>query len=147
MPPEAGAERRRLAKFMPLENEPACLDAMQEALSTIPSGDCVLLSSTDGQRLAFVAPQDVNASRLAAIVGSLCGLGETLGRELNQSGFRDVIIQTETGVAVVQRIPHPSNRLVLRAAAGRQANMGIVSSHTRYCASAIAALCFPARLE
>lgn len=147
MLPEAGVERRRLAKFMPLENELACLAAMKEALVTIPSGDCVLLSSTDGQRLAFVAPQNVNASRLAAIVGSLCGLGETLGRELEQQGFRDVIIQTDTGVAVVQRIPHASNRLVLMAAAGSLANMGIVSSHTRYCAGAIAELCFPARAE
>lgn len=130
---------------MPLERENECLSAMQIAMDSIPSAYAMVLSSIDGQRLAHVAARDINSSRLAAIMGSLCGLGETLGKELGQAEFRDVMIQTSMGIAVVQRIPPPGQRMVLLAAAGHEANMGIVSSQNRYCAQAISQLCFLSR--
>ena len=143
--PDSGTDQRRLATFLPLEREAECLDAMRNVLDSVPSAYCVVLSSIDGQRLAHVNSREINASRLAAITGSLCGLGETLGKELGQSDFRDVLIQTSTGIAVVQRIPPPGQRMVLLAAVGNEANMGIVSSQNRYCAQHIAQLCFPSR--
>lgn len=142
---EWGTDQRRLGKFIPLDREGECLHAMREALASIPSGGCLLLSSIDGQYMAHVAPTGTNSSRLAAIIGSLCGLGETLGKELGQHDFRDVIIQTAAGVAVVQRIPPPGQRIVLLASAGTEANMGIVSSHARFCAEKVAQMCFPNR--
>ena len=39
----------------------------------------------------------------------------------------------------------PGQRMVLLAGVGSEANMGIVSSHNRYCAQHIAQLCFPSR--
>lgn len=140
---ETAADQRRLSRFIPLERERECLLAMRNALEAIPGGHCLLLSSIDGQYLAHVAPPRTNSSRLAAIIGSLRGLGETLGKELGQREIRDVIIQTATGVAVVQRIPPPGQRIVLLAAAGSRANMGLVSSHGRFCADTVAAMCFP----
>lgn len=130
---------------MPLERESECLAAMQAAMDGIPSGYAMVLSSLDGMRLAHVCERELNASRLAAIIGSLCGLGETLGKELGQAEFRDVLIQTSTGIAVVQRVPAPGQRMVLLAAAGHEANIGLVSSQNRYCAQAISQLCFLSR--
>ncbi|PZO62222.1 MAG: hypothetical protein DI635_12625 [Pseudoxanthomonas suwonensis] len=143
--PDSGTDQRRLAAFLPLEREAECLNAMRNVLDNVPSAYCLVLSSLDGQRLAHVSTREVNASRLAAIIGSLCGLGETLGKELGQTEFRDVMIQTSSGIAVVQRVPPPGQRMVLLAGVGSEANMGIVSSHNRYCAQHIAQLCFPSR--
>ena len=72
-------------------------------------------------------------------------IADPLGKELGQAEFRDVLIQTSTGIAVVQRVPAPGQRMVLLAAAGHEANIGLVSSQNRYCAQAISQLCFLSR--
>ena len=143
MPFEAAIDQRRWSKYFPLEREADCLRQMQEALDAIPGSYCIVLSSLDGMHLARATKgREVNTSRLAAITGSLCGLGETLGKELGQSDFRDVLISTDHGLAVVQRIPPPGQRMVLLTATNHEANVGIVSVQSRFCAQAIAGMAF-----
>ena len=145
MPHDANIDQRRWAKFFPLAREAECLQRMKDAVESIPGAYCMVLSSLDGMQLARVqAGREVNSSRLAAITGSLCGLGETLGKELGQENFRDVLISTATGIAVVQRLPAPGNRMVLLTAANHEANVGIVSAQARYCAQSLAGMAFVA---
>ncbi|MBE2211961.1 MAG: roadblock/LC7 domain-containing protein [Xanthomonadaceae bacterium] len=140
---DASTDQRRWAKFFPLAREAECLQQMQDTVTSIPGAYCMVLSSLDGMQLASVqAGRLANTSRLAAITGSLCGLGETLGKELGQAQFRDVLISTEDGIAVVQRLPAPGNRMVLLTAANHEANVGIVSAQSRYCAQALASMAF-----
>lgn len=140
---DASSDQRRFAKFFPLTHEDECLRQMRNTVESIPGAYCMILSSLDGMHLASVQPHNaVNSSRLAAITGSLCGLGETLGKELGQEHFRDVLISTEAGIAVVQRLPAPGQRMVLLAAANHEANVGIVSAQSRYCAQTIASMAF-----
>lgn len=140
---DASIDQRRWAKFFPLVREAECLQTMRETVESISGAYCMVLSSLDGMQLAAVQPSDtVNSSRLAAITGSLCGLGETLGKELGQAQFRDVLISTESGIAVVQRLPAPGQRMVLLTAANHEANVGIVSAQSRYCAQALGAMAF-----
>lgn len=140
---DSAIDAQRFGRFFPLEREAETLQVMREALASIDGGYAMVLSSLDGQRLAHVTSIDTNTSRLAAMIGSLCALGETLGRELGQSDFNDVMVQMGTGLAVIRRIP--SQRLVLMSAASASATMGLASSHTRYCAEALARICFVSR--
>lgn len=140
---DSSVDKQRFHKFFPVQREAETLQTMREALASIDGGYVAVLSSLDGQRLAYVASTDTNTSRLAAMIGSLCALGETLGKELGQAEFRDVMVQMGNGIAVIQRIP--GQRLVLMSAAGSDSNMGLVSSHTRFCAEAVAQLCFAGR--
>lgn len=140
---DANIDQRRWAKFFPLSRETECLQQMTQTVESIPGAYCMVLSSLDGMQLAGVqSGRAANTSRLAAITGSLCGLGETLGKELGQAQFRDVLISTEDGIAVVQRLPAPGNRMVLLTAANHEANVGIVSAQSRYCAQALASMAF-----
>ncbi|MDO5609375.1 MAG: roadblock/LC7 domain-containing protein [Pseudomonadota bacterium] len=138
MPTETEIEPRRWAKFLPEHAQAQCLDNMQQTLAGISGAYCLILSSLDGMQIAKVARKDCNASRLAAITSSLCGLGETLAKELGQAEFKDVLISTSSGIAVVQRVPPPGHRLVLLVAANHESNVGIVSSQTRWCAQTLA---------
>lgn len=134
----------RWAKFFAVEAQDRVMDAMRDSLASIAGGYCMILCTLDGQQVARVTSRDsLNASRLAAITGSFCGLGETLGKELGQQDFRDVCVQTSTGIAVVQRIPPPGHRMVLLTAASADATLGLVSSQARYCAETISKSCFP----
>ena len=140
---EAHIDQRRWAKFFPLSCEEDFLQQMKDTIASIPGAYCMVLSSLDGMQLATAqSGQSANGSRLAAITGSLCGLGETLGKELGQANFRDVLISTESGIAVVQRLPAPGNRMVLLTAANHEANVGIVSAQARYCAQALSEAAF-----
>lgn len=141
---DASTDQRRWAKFFPLAREADCLQQMRKTVESIPGAYCMVLSSLDGMLLAAIQPVPaLNPSRLSAITGSLCGLGETLGKELGQSQFRDVLISTEAGIAVVQRLAAPGQRMVLLTAANHEANIGIVSAQSRYCAQALGAMAFP----
>lgn len=140
---ERAVDQQRFHRYFPVERETDALDAMNEAMRSISGAYAVVLSTLDGQRLAFVTDTETNTSRLAAMIGSLCALGETLGKELNMEEFRDVMVQMGNGIAVIQRIK--GQRLVLMTAVGAGANMGLVSSHTRYCNEAIGQMCFVGR--
>lgn len=139
---ETQVDQKRFATYFPLAQEASLLETMREGLQGIASGDCMVLSSVDGHRIAYASAPGSNTSRLAAIIGSLCALGETLGKELGQSEFKDVMISTATGIAVIQRVPAPRPRLVLMTSAGSAANVGIVSSLSRYTAEKIGRMTF-----
>ncbi|MGY0505631.1 roadblock/LC7 domain-containing protein [Luteimonas sp. e5] len=136
-------DARRWTRYFPAGRSEECVARMRETLENIPGAYAMVLSSLDGMQLAWISDREVNASRLAAITGSLCGLGETLGKELGQNDFRDVLISTESGIAVVQRLPAPGARMVLLTAANHQANVGIVSAQSRWCARELAQNAFP----
>ncbi|MDO5505366.1 MAG: roadblock/LC7 domain-containing protein [Pseudoxanthomonas suwonensis] len=143
MPIESQVDRKRFQRYFPLDRENDVQTAISKALDDLEDGHALVLSTMDGQRIAYAAPEEMNTSRLAAITGSLCALGETLGRELGMSGFNDVMVQMGTGLAVVQKIN--GQRLVLMSAAGTGANLGLASSHTRYCAETLGGMCFTSR--
>ena len=142
MPLEAHTDERRWSKFFPLERTPECLDRMRESLAGLPGAYCMVLSTLDGMQLARVVDGEINTTRLAAITGSLCALGETLGKELGQVDFRDVMISTRNGIAVVQRVPPPGDRMVLLVAANHESNVGLVSAQSRWCARSLAEAAF-----
>ncbi len=139
---ETEIDHRRWSKFFPADKEAACLEQMSNTLSNIHGAYCMVLSTLDGMLLARVVNRPTNTSRLAAITGSLCGLGETLAKELGQANFRDVLISTNEGIAVVQRVPPPGDRMVLLVAANHESNVGIVSSQSRWCAQGLAQMAF-----
>lgn len=142
MPHDAITETR-WAKYFPVEREAECLQRMRDTVDAIPGAYCMVLSSLDGMQLARVqVGREINSSRLAAITGSLCGLGETLSKELGQENFRDVLISTEGGISVVQRLPAPGNRMLLLTAANHEANVDIVSAQARYCAQSLGSMAF-----
>lgn len=134
---EAIIDQRRWEKYFPASATTECAAQMRETATSIPGLHCMVLSSLDGMPLAHIAGREINTTRLAAIIGSLCGLGETLAKELEQADFRDVMISTNHGIAVVQRVPAPGDRMVLMTATSHETNIGIVSTQSRWCAQTL----------
>lgn len=85
MPLETSINHRRWERYFPASATTECAAQMRETATSIPGLHCMVLSSLDGMPLAYVADREINATRLAAIIGSLCGLGETLAKELGNS--------------------------------------------------------------
>lgn len=134
----------RLQRFLQPGSETTCPNEMKALFEAFPSLECTVLATVDGYRVAAAwrRTRELQMPRLAAIVGSLCGLGETLVRETGQETFRDVLIASRTGYSVVQRLPPPGQRLILLSTCSADTNLGMASNYTRTLATRLAKLSF-----
>lgn len=137
------AHARLFGKYFEYSRYNDVLRAMHGMLAGIPDSQACVLSSLEGHHLAHAAAPMLDTPRLAAVASSLCGMGETLARDLGQHGFMELTLQTQTGFAVIQRVPRPGHRMVMITATGLETSPELVSSLTRHCASAISSLCLP----
>jgi len=133
----------RFPRFFQQGSEPAVQKAIEGLFDGLAGAETVLVTTVDGHRVAssIRTGRETNPQRLAAIVGSLCGLGETLVRETGHQEFNDVAIVSKTGISVVRRLPEPGQRLIVLVTADTNANPGMVGSHARHLARTLAALC------
>jgi predicted regulator of Ras-like GTPase activity (Roadblock/LC7/MglB family) len=135
------AQSRMFGKYFEYARYPEVVRAMHGMLAGLPDGLACVLSSLDGHHIAHSAAPMLDTARLAAVASSICGLGQTLTRDLGQHGFLDITVQTETGFTVIQCLPRPGQQLVIMAAAGHDTDPALLASLSRHCAATIAALC------
>lgn len=130
-----------LEQFFPDEaSRVACTAAIRRMMESVAGSYAAALATIDGKPVTHVTSAEWRPARVAAIVGSLCALGETLGKEVNQRACRNVLIETDNGLTVVQRLPSPAERLILLTTSNREANLGVLLTYSRTCAAAIARL-------
>jgi predicted regulator of Ras-like GTPase activity (Roadblock/LC7/MglB family) len=135
------AQSRMFGKYFEYARYPEVVRAMQSMLASLPDGVACVLSSLDGHYIAHSAAPMLDSVRLAAVASSMCGLGQTLTRDLGQHGFNDVAVRSETGIVLIQCLPRPGQQLVMMTAAGHDTHPAMLADQSRYCAATIAALC------
>jgi predicted regulator of Ras-like GTPase activity (Roadblock/LC7/MglB family) len=135
------AQSRQFGKYFAYSRYNDVVRAMHGMLAGIPDGQACVLSSLEGHHLAHAAAPMLDAPRLAAVASSLSNMAETLTRDLGQHGFIDMIVQTDGGVAVIQRVPRPGQQMVMLTATGHETNPSLLASLSRHCTSLIATLC------
>ncbi len=135
------AQSRMFGKYFEYARYPEVVRAMHGMLAGLPDGLACVLSSLDGHHIAHSAAPMLDSVRLAAVSSSMCGLAQTLTRDLGQHGFLDVTIQTDTGFVVIQCLPRPGQQLVMMTATGHETQPALLASLSRHFATSIAALC------
>jgi predicted regulator of Ras-like GTPase activity (Roadblock/LC7/MglB family) len=135
------AQSRMFGKYFEYARYPEVVRTMHGMLAVLPDGLACVLSSLDGHHIAHSAAPMLDSVRLAAVSSSMCGLAQTLTRDLGQHGFQDVTVQTNTGFTVIQCLPRPGQQLVMMTATGHETSPSLLVELSRECATAIAALC------
>jgi predicted regulator of Ras-like GTPase activity (Roadblock/LC7/MglB family) len=135
------AQSRLFGKYFEYRRYNDVVRAMNSMLAGIPDGHACVLSNQEGHHLAHAAAPMLDAPRLAAVASSLSNMAETLTRDLGQHGFIDMVVQTDSGIALIQRVPRPGHQMVMLTATGHETNSGLLASLTRHCATTIAGLC------
>lgn len=135
------AQSRMFGKYFEYARYPEVVRAMHGLLAGLPDGLACVLSSLDGHHIAHSAAPMLDSARLSAVASSICGLGQTLTRDLGLHGFIDLTVQTETGFTVIQCLPRPGQQLVMMTAAGYETRPALLTSLSRHCATNIAAMC------
>jgi predicted regulator of Ras-like GTPase activity (Roadblock/LC7/MglB family) len=134
-------QSRQFGKYFEYSRYNDVVRAMHGMLAGIPDGQACVLSSLDGHHLAHAAAPMLDAPRLAAVSSSLANMAEALIRDLGQHGFVDMVVQTDDGIAVIQRVPRPGQQMVMLTATGHETNPGLLASLSRHCTTVIATLC------
>ena len=139
------AQSRMFGKHFEYSRYPDVLAAIHGMLAGLPDGQACVLSTLEGHHLAHSAAPMLDSTRLAAVASSLCGMAQTLARDLSQQGLVEVTVRTDNGFALVQRLPRPGHQMVMLTACGHDTQLDLCASLVRHAASTIAALCQPSR--
>jgi predicted regulator of Ras-like GTPase activity (Roadblock/LC7/MglB family) len=138
-------QSRLFGKYFEYSRYNDVVRTMDGMLAGLVDGQACVLSNLEGHHLAHAAAPMLDAPRLAAVASSLSNMAETLTRDLGQHGFIDMVVQTDSGIAVIQRVPRPGQQMVMLTATGHETNPGLLASLTRNCAAIISTLCSASR--
>lgn len=138
-------QSRLFGKYFEYSRYNDVIRTMDGMLAGLVDGQACVLSNLEGHHLAHAAAPMLDAPRLAAVASSLSNMAETLTRDLGQHGFIDMVVQTDSGIAVIQRVPRPGQQMVMLTATGHETNPGLLASLTRNCAAIISSLCSASR--
>jgi len=107
-------------------------------LARIKGAQVSVLATVDGRVVMHASHGKREPADTAAIVRSLCTLGESLARESNWRDGRNALMETSAGHSAAQCLPAPIDRLILLTACTRETNLGALLTYNRLCAEAIA---------
>ncbi len=113
------------------------LQLMQEAASNVPGWEGSLVATVDGRKVAVHHTEDMEATRVSAMVGSLVALGDTVCRELKFGRSQSLMLSSGGGHLLALRIPSARETLVLGVLARADATLGLVMHEARRCAGAL----------
>lgn len=117
-------------------------DTAMQALGRIVAGcdgvQAAMFALRDGRPYACRSLDGIDGGRLAAMTSSLAALGGTVLRELRAGAMDHLLVEGEDGKLVIVGVPGTGGLLVLAVLAERRTRLGLVLSHARLCARALA---------
>ncbi len=121
-----------------------CEVALDTLMMSSESLDTVLLAYRDGRPYLFKSRSRQNSGKLAAMIGSLVALSQTILKETSEDGLDLAVLEGAKSKLVTTRITAGDGLLVLAALAGSSVSLGRLLNDTRACATRVAAA-FPPR--
>lgn len=112
---------------------------LQKSASRVPGWIGALVASVDGRQVAVQHVEAMDAARVAAMVGSVVALGDTVCRELKFGRSQSLIVSAGAGHMIAVRVPASREVLVLGVLAKSTATLGLVLHEARQAAIDIGA--------
>lgn len=105
--------------------------------TAIPAAMGCVVATVDGRLLDHWVTNEAEPERIAAMIGSMVALGETIGTEVKIGRSQYVVVHALNGLLLMQRVPAMKDLLVVATLARLNTNLGIVLHETRKAAAAI----------
>lgn len=116
--------------------ESACQETFSQMMQASDAIYGLLISTVDGHDVAKNFKKDLPAAKMAAMMGSMLALGETVATEAKQKLCRYVIVENSDGFILTLKI---KGDLVLSVIASANANLGMLHSISRNAVEKLAA--------
>lgn len=104
----------------------------------VPAAIGCVIATVDGRLISHVVDNDSDPQRIAAMIGSMVALGETIGREVHIDRSQYVVVSASNGTLLAQRIPSRRELFVVATLARPTTNLGVLLHETRATAQRVA---------
>lgn len=111
--------------------------AMRELHRRIPAALGCVVATVDGRLVAHIVDNDADPQRVAAMIGSMVALGESIGRETRIDRSQYVVVSASNGLLYAQRVPSRRELFVVSTLARSSTNLGMILHETRTTAEEI----------
>ena len=111
--------------------------ALRELHQRIPAIMGCVVATVDGRLVAHIIDNEADPQRIAAMIGSMVALGESIGRETRIDRSQYVVVNASNGLLYAQRVPSRRELFVVSTLARPTTNLGLVLHETRSAAEEI----------
>ena len=127
----------RISRNLPTTLKGAIDDAVRDLHQRIPAAIGCVIATVDGRLVSHVVDNEADPQRIAAMIGSMVALGETIGREVRIDRSQYVVVNATSGMFFAQRVPSKKELFVVSTLVRASTNLGIVLHETRTTAATI----------
>ena len=128
-----------LSRMLPQILRTAIDDAVRALHQRVPAAIGCVIATVDGRLVSHVVDNNADPQRIAAMIGSMVALGETIGREVRIDRSQYVVVNAMNGTLLAQRVPSRRELFVVSTLARPTTNLGILLHETRTTAAEIGA--------
>ena len=111
--------------------------ALRELHQSIPAVIGCVVATVDGRLVAHIIDNEADPQRIAAMIGSMVALGESVGRETRIDRSQYVVVNASNGMLYAQRVPSRRELFVVSTLVRPTTNLGLVLHETRTTAEEI----------
>lgn len=114
------------------------LERLEQSAGKVLGWQGALVCTVDGRQVAMHHTDPMDASRIAAMLGSVVALGDTVCRELKFGRSQSLLVSAGQGHLIAVRVPSDPEVLVLGVLASARATVGLLVHEARNCAMGLA---------
>ena len=122
---------------LPATLKTAIDEAVRDLHARVPAAIGCVIATVDGRLVSHVVDNDADPQRVAAMIGSMVALGESIGRETRIERSQYVVVNASNGTFFAQRVPSRKELFVVSTLARPTASLGMILHETRTAATAI----------
>jgi uncharacterized protein len=112
-------------------------EAVRALHQRVPAAIGCVIATVDGRLVSHAVDNDADPQRIAAMIGSMVALGESIGREVRIDRSQYVVVNAVNGTLLAQRVPSRRELFVVSTLARPTTNLGILLHETRTTAAEI----------
>lgn len=127
----------QLSRNLPQVLRSAIDDAVRALHARVPAAIGCVIATVDGRLVSHVVDNEADPQRIAAMIGSMVALGESIGREVRIDRSQYVVVNAVNGTLLAQRVPSRRELFVVSTLARSTTNLGILLHETRTTANEI----------
>jgi uncharacterized protein len=120
-----------ISRSLPQLLKTAIDDAVQSLHRRVPATIGCVIATVDGRLISHMVDNEADPQRIAAMIGSMVALGETIGREVRIDRSQYVVVNALNGTLLAQRVPSRRELFVVATLARPTTNLGIILHETR----------------
>jgi uncharacterized protein len=130
---------KAMSRIVPGTLKSSIDEELRDLHQRIPAAIGCVIATVDGRLISHVVDNESEPQRIAAMIGSMVALGETIGREVRIDRSQYVVVNASNGTLLAQRIPSRRELFVVATLARPTTNLGVLLHETRSTATRVAA--------